>query len=216
MDQNSNSAEKELLKAIEGEESLEAKSQTKAVPDIIGLVKSRWAFAYDKLKKRVLQNGNGVDIALVNKAIGAVIGILIIWGILIAVKGAGRLHNIPRFDISKLSSQIVVSSSIKLPVKEYAYYVDVLLGRNIFNPEQKEEAQVQMVVPRINEIVKDLKVVGISWDENKKQSFAMVEDLSKQVTYFLREGDSVLNLVVKKVDDEGLILMYGQEEVTLK
>jgi hypothetical protein len=79
----------------------------------------------------------------------------------------------------------------------------------------KEEAagtSLQLV-----EFTQNLKLTGIS--ENPRDASltsCMIEDLQKDMTYFLRVGDSVAGLNVTAIEADGVTLSRGGEEVILR
>ena len=68
-------------------------------------------------------------------------------------------------------------------------------------------------------MVENLQVVGISESESssgEKERYAMVEDLKTELTYFLNEGDTILNVMVKQIKENSLVLEYQQETIELR
>jgi len=90
------------------------------------------------------------------------------------------------------------------------------MRRNIFLPPKEKEVVKQVTPsPTINQMVKDFHVVGISWADDRKERFVMIEDGRTHITYYLREGDKILDLTVKRIYEDKVVISYKNEEVEL-
>lgn len=220
MDKNK-SAERALLRTIEGNKSLEEKYKKAKVPDMAAVIKSRFAFSFDslKLKKDSLSGSFVLTPQLINKILLIVTGVALIIYTLISVKSFQRLNHIPRFEISGEKPLFEIPENLLQTVKKKDFYTSVLLGRNIFDPQVKKEvveAVVATAAVKLTAMVEALKVVGISWSETKKDRYVMLEDTKQELTYFLQEGDKVLELTVKEIFSDNVELSSGKETITLR
>ncbi|MFC1704444.1 hypothetical protein ACFL1E_06690 [Candidatus Omnitrophota bacterium] len=221
MAQTDNTAERELLKVIEGTEGKSKfvkKLKVSPNADPFALVSSRLSFFVNKVKTGSSSGVLSPSLGQLNKLITGVILLFIVWYFLVLANGAIRLQHIPRFTISSLKSTAGSSDGVILPLKDYHYYKDVLLGRNIFNPVEKKEIKkpTDIVSPRIDSMIKDFKIVGISWAEDTKDRYVMIEDTKAQLTYYLQEGDKISNLKIKSIFEDKAVLSYNEEEVELR
>ncbi len=109
-------------------------------------------------------------------------------------------------------------------------YLDEVAKRNIFAPmpapaqkpqgsELKQTTPVKPLKPSppnslqiLQEKVKTLKLVGISWG---KDPVAMIEDKTSKETSFLKTGDSINGVKVKAILRDRAILSHGDAEYDL-
>jgi len=93
--------------------------------------------------------------------------------------------------------------------------------RNIFVPYGKraEEAKSEKTAASILllDMTKKLKLTGISVNPfDSSRTFCMLEDIEKNLTSFLKEGDSISGLKVVKINQDSVILKYQDEEMELR
>jgi len=221
---NNTTAERELLKTIEGNPALTKKVRTFEVGLIVARLQSAITGVLALAKKTAGGGEKKISLQLINKILIFLVAVVLVFSGLTVFAGATRLGSIPRFDVSKFQPAAGNEETVALPVKTLSYYADIILGRNIFIPyaeEVKQAAPAQNGV-QLTQMIENLQVVGISWtgkqgqDEKQGERFAMVEDLKSQLTYFLSEGDTVLQMTVKKIKDESVILEYEGQEIELR
>ncbi|OPX30310.1 MAG: hypothetical protein B1H08_02110 [Candidatus Omnitrophica bacterium 4484_171] len=100
-------------------------------------------------------------------------------------------------------------------LKELKYYLNEAKNRDIFNivtakqPEPKETKNIQAIAKKTSY----LKLVGISWSNNPD---AMIEDTRAKKTLFVKEGDLINNILVKKILRDKVILNLEGENIELK
>jgi len=217
------SAERELLAAIEGREEGAAdppKLQKTKIAQAAGKVDSmgnKLVFLIDNLKEGISSGAYEVSLQDVTKTLVWVMIFLAAWLVITFTKGFMSLENIPRFDVSsaKISSRAAAEKA--LPIADYTYYADVLLGRNIFKVVEKQAEAQAPAVPQINSLAENLKIAGLSWTPGQDDRSAMIEDTKTGITYFLREGDSISYFEIHKILKNSVILRYqDQEEIELR
>jgi hypothetical protein len=229
MEKNNYSAEKELLKAIEGSPGRGKKGKIKNFALNRGELKSRVLFFYDKLKNNFLLprinifkekfifpdksfNFNAVQGALKLCAYFFLFYYLVVVG-----KGVYMLNHIPTFNIPATKIAKSRSTNIGNLLKEFAYYSDSLIKRNIFIPSVKEETTVEPTESsKVEHLTDNLKIVGLSWSKNISKRFVIIEDIEKKSTHFLKEQDAISNLTVKTILKDRVILIYQDEEIVLR
>lgn len=216
MAQNDNTAERELLKTIEGKADLNKKLNKTGGSSYVSLIKSQFSFLSDNFKGKFSSDVVRVTPHQINRGLWVLIFVLLGWYFFVFMSGMDRLNNIPRFEVSPGRAVFEVVDSVKLPLKDYAYYTSITLGRNIFNPVEQEEVEVKPQVTQTSEMVKELRVVGISWSENKTERFVMIEDTKVNITYFLQEGDKIGDFTVDTILKEKALLKIGEEEIELR
>lgn len=99
-------------------------------------------------------------------------------------------------------------------------FFDEIARRNIFVPidkrvgEKKGKSEFSM---KLLEITQQLKLVGISIHPTEaKRTFCMIEDLKKNMTCFLRTGDSISGLKVEKINADNVVLTCQDERIELR
>lgn len=80
------------------------------------------------------------------------------------------------------------------------------------NPSKPQEPTPPNPLKILQERVKSLKLVGISWGEQPK---AMIEDQVKKETSFLKVGETINEVKVKVILRDRAILSYGDAEYDL-
>lgn len=105
-------------------------------------------------------------------------------------------------------------------VKDIAQYVQVVSRRNIFQPYEKKEEVVEVPkspeeMRRIHERAKDLKLVGISWLDSAESASALIENKNSGVTYFLRQGETINGVSIKKIFADSVILTADGDDLKL-
>lgn len=93
------------------------------------------------------------------------------------------------------------------------------LGK-MFMPYGKRQEEANRIIKeqssRLVEMTKNLKLTGISYNPtDPKRVFCMIEDVEKNITTFLREGDPIGMLKVIKIDEDRVVLESGDETVEL-
>lgn len=207
-------AERELLKTIEGQASTLSKNRPSIGKSLLSL-KSRLNFYIDKIRKKLSEGEEGYIFSLVNRGLICVSILLAIMVTIRVFRGIRRLGELPVYNVST-SYAVNVDKNI-IPVKNYQVYADAILRRNFFLPfkEKKEVVKKTMTVSNIEEKVKKIRLVGISWISDTEK-FVMIEDKETNVTYFLKEGDKILDMKIKKIFEDKVILEEGGEEYTLR
>ena len=114
---------------------------------------------------------------------------------------------------------------IALPTnKDLTEYLTAVQRRNIFQPYEPkvEEPSPQAapapveVKPKINDQAKDLKLVGISWQNSPDSATAMIEDGATLVTSFVKQGDQIRGITIETIYADRVILKYEGDELDLK
>ncbi len=108
---------------------------------------------------------------------------------------------------------------------ELGQYLASISSRNIFQPYEKKvvEAAMEQQIPieilgikRVVEKTRELRLVGISWLDSPETASAMVENANSGVTYFLRIGDKVNEVLVKAIYADSIVVEYQSEQLELK
>lgn len=123
------------------------------------------------------------------------------------------------------ASKLSVPKTVDVPspaAKPVTVYLDGIRSRNIFQPfeakveEKKPEEAAASQAKRIELMVKDLKLVGISWLDSPQSASAMIEDVKTGITHFLKQDDVINGIAVKKIYADRVILTFEGEELTVR
>ena len=214
MAENNSSAEHELLRAIEGEASLAPRFSGGS-----GEAKDKLVHVFEDLKKRFskINVPGNFSIADVNRVLAVLAVLLVLFQLGILVRGFLRIDNIPTFDKASELKATGEVRAINLPLREYSYYLDAFMNRNIFL-EKKEEI-VAAEVPGTSEfddVSRKLKLTGISWLEEPGEKFAMIEDTEIKVTYYLQEKETLRGFTVESIGSNRVILKKDGRELELR
>ena len=101
-------------------------------------------------------------------------------------------------------------------LKELKYYQNKAKNRDIFDIVMAKKQEPLKKTNNIQEIIKKtsyLKLVGISWSNNPD---AMIEDTRAKKTLFVKEGDLIDNILVRKILRDKVILNLEGEAIELK
>lgn len=115
-----------------------------------------------------------------------------------------------------------ISDNLFPAFKELAEYLEIVGRRNIFQPfelEVKEEEEIPeevKAVQRVTERAKDLRLVGISWEDTLESAEAMIENTVSGVTYFLKSGEKIQGVKVKHIYADGITIVYENQEMELR
>ncbi len=125
-----------------------------------------------------------------------------------------------RYDMRKVYKNIQpikekwLTQKVETKERPYLHYLEMARRRNIFSPiPLKEESEKPKIEKKqLQEIMQDLKLVGISWG---KESIAMVESKKEKRTYFLKKGDNIGQFKISDILEDRVILDYKGELIEL-
>lgn len=227
--------EQRLLQLIEGGESSGgAAVQTeekpvrtkKSAPPVAELltpaaILSRFASAKDMLMSFARNEGLPVNLKQVNRSVK-----IFTIGMAIYFIGAMTFELLTTNKGRDFNFEITPREIAEAPVPDsQKYAVDLFEDasrRNVFVPyvekvEKAPEESTNELSIKLHEIIKDFKLTGISLDPSDPvRTFCMIEDIKKDVTSFLRVGDSVAGLTVDEIRSDTVILKSGNEKIELR
>ena len=216
MAQNYNTAEKELLRTIEGGPIQKKPFKRYGGKGLFTPLKEGVISSWNNYRKKLLLESGGINIDEVNRWLKVVLCVVLVWLGVVFFRGFTQLENIPRFDLSQGDISSSPAKTIPPFLKPIFYYTNIVMRRNIFLPPKEKEVVKQVTPsPTINQMVKDFHVVGISWADDRKERFVMIEDGRTHITYYLREGDKILDLTVKRIYEDKVVISYKNKEVEL-
>jgi type II secretory pathway component PulC len=214
MAENNSSAEHELLRAIEGKASLAPRFSENA-----GEAKDKLVHAFEDLKKRFsnIDFSGKLNIADVSRVLAVLAVLLVLFQMGILARGFLRIGNIPTFDKASALKATGEARKIELPLKEYSYYSDTFMDRNIFLEKKEEAAAVEVPgTSEFDDISRKLRLTGISWLEEPGEKFAMIEDTEIKVTYYLQEQETLKGFTVESIGSNRVVLKKDGRELELR
>lgn len=157
------------------------------------------------------------SLAEVNKALVAAAVLLLIYVVFDAAASARNLQRPPSFAPMKDLRPKQVKQGVA-PLEETSYYLQKVSARDIFREGKKElpqqAAPAPVSVTESAEAVQSLALVGISWSSNPD---AIIEDKSKQRTYFVKRGQDVGEGVkVEAIFKDHVVVTYEDREYELR
>ena len=225
--------EQQLLKLIEGQKSGNAgdapgpeNKSKKAGVSAGGFLKApgallaKLAFWKRRSKKRSLvKRTSPFGIREVNRALVVGAALLFVYVVFDAVASARNLQRPPNFAPVK-DAKTAAKEATVAPLEEAFYFLQKVSSRDIFKEGKKEPvAPVQTAPTEVNltesaEAVKNLALVGISWSSNPD---AIIEDKSKQRTYFVKRGQEVGDGVkVEAIFKDHVVVTFEDREYELR
>ena len=153
-----------------------------------------------------------IDLKVINKIFMNILVISIIFGTYYMVSkrpSAAKIADV----ISGIKLQAIKRRSIET-FKPLYFYTDEVKKRDIFRPVVKdiEEIKVKITKPKLQELAKDLTLVGIYIGRYPE---VMIEVKTEEKTYFLKQGDEIKGMKIKEILKDRVILEYQGEEIEL-
>jgi len=97
--------------------------------------------------------------------------------------------------------------------RPFLHYQEMVRRRNIFSPiTLKEDERPEVKKKEMQEILRSLKLVGISWG---REPIVMIENKNEKKTYFLKKEDRIGQFKVKNILEDRVILEYNGELIEL-
>ena len=221
--------EKRLLNLIESGGKGEAASEPKARPVVtqtstantaslkslttVSVVEKAQLFFEDFKKRFGIKTVNsGARVVLVGLALVTIVNAAY------EMKVAGRDPlfglDVPERKITRIDVDETVIDAGKMQGQD---------SRNVFLPFAKREEllaakpDASSSSAKLVEMTKTMKLTGISYNpEDATGTYCMIEDLQKNITVFLREGDQISGMKVAKILEESVQLQYENEKIEIR
>jgi len=102
----------------------------------------------------------------------------------------------------------------KADVRPFLYYLEMVQRRDIFSPVKLMSAENPQEEAKklLSELVKDLKLVGISWGKDPE---VIIEDKKDNKTYFLKTGDTISKFKIDVILKDKVILESDGQKMEL-
>ena len=215
--------EQQLLKLIEGQkpgEPLPKGAKPKggfSLGRLPGTLMASLAF-WKRKKRRSQGRPASFGLAEVNKALIVLGAVLFVYVVFDAVASARNLQRPPNFAPMKDMRPKTTKEAVA-PLAETSYYLQKVSSRDIFREGRTEQPAQQSPsaateVAGTAEAVQGLALVGISWSSNPD---AIIEDKSKQRTYFVKRGQEAGDGVkVEAIFKDHVVVSYEDHEYELR
>lgn len=213
MPQDNLTPEEKLLKIIENPQTEKRKVGNRGIAKAGGLK----TIAEPWLKKIRVNKISFKDINLkvLNKIALGLCAILTVFFVFDFISfGANSLKKLSKIT-AEASVTEVKAKKINFQKTNFAGTIDLAKKHNIFSflPPVDNTEQADNVPLEIQQVIANLKLVGILWSDNPQ---AMVENTKEQKTYLLSAGDKIDTLNLKKIFRDKIILGQDDKEWELR
>jgi len=179
-----------------------------------GGLRGLWRFLTKNISRFLTKVNNGVREPNL-KALNKIFFILSVTFLGCSVVGFifGRPDIKRVYEKSRLMEWKQSGQEVIFEVRPFLHYLEMVNRRNIFSPiEIKENKKAEDKKKKLQDMVKDLSLVGISWG---KDPVAMIEDSAAKKTYFLKRGMKINKLEIEDILKDRVILSFQGEKVEL-
>jgi len=182
-------------------------------------IRGRFEYLRDSIQNQAKEQSGVVTVKTINRILtgGCVVLALIILG-----NAAFEMRVVSRDFLSRFDlSQKKMADLLMGGTHDVSQLFTGTPPRNVFAPsveqaENKETGSSDAALKLI-EMVKTLKLAGISYFEgDASRTFCMIEDIQKNITTFLKQGESFTGLTVKEIKPDSVILSLGTEELEIR
>jgi len=220
MAKNKPTPEEQLLNLIEDEEgpsSLSLKRKKSSPFSFLSLSFLSTALARTRIaaKDWLVQLKGGIDepnLKAWNKVLAVAAAILFVY---LSADFTLRRLDIKQF-IKKASAAKGrnFQQNVTPDVRPFLYYLEMVQRRDIFSPVKLMSAEnpQEETKKMLSELVKDLKLVGISWGIEPE---VIIEDTKANKTYFLKSGDSINKFKIDTILKDKVILESEGQKMDL-
>ena len=213
-------AEEQLLKLIEG-----SPASTPSPPSVSPLerLRDRWrAFAAQMGRRFSLRRRPRADPFITNLRWGGRLLWVVLVGLtcvlvidLVSPRGSYRASK----DLSSSTDSLGRASSAKPEdyLKPLSVYIGSTGSRNPFGTAGGTQPVVETPVSKqaqnkLENMAQGLVIVGIDKSGNPR---ALIEDTNQHRTYFVKVGEELNGMMVKRISDSGVVLSYEGKEIDL-
>jgi len=95
------------------------------------------------------------------------------------------------------------------------YYLQKINERNIFKPYVPKTA-AKAAAQGLVQLMSKYKLVGIAWLDLPETATIMIEDIHKNETFFLKQGEQLEGVTVKTIYTDRAVFSHENEETTIK
>jgi len=170
----------------------------------MGVIMGKLSFMQGNMRDALKKGDLEMALNLINNVLLVTIFALFIFvGFEIAVKPKEK-----EIDFRQITRKTETTPTLGQVAKDAGFYLSKIRKRDIFKPAPKKEVQETPLKPPsiIDDVIVNLKLVGLSPSVGGMESYVMIENTKTEITYFLREGDTIEKLKVDKIMDDRILL----------
>ena len=179
-----------------------------------GSLKGLWRFLTKGMSRPLTRLSNGLrepNLKVLNKIFFILSMILLgcsVAGFVFGRPDIKKVYERSRLVKWKQSEQEAISE-----VRSFLHYLEMVNRRNIFSPiALKETKKTEAKKKQLQEMIKGLSLVGISWG---KEPVAMIEDSEAKKTYFLKKGMRINKFKIEDILKDRVILSFEGKKIEL-
>jgi len=210
------SPEEQLLNLIEKEDSSKGKKLKKKksffASSKLGKLLAPVGWVNQALKKLKSNLTGEPSLEVINKAFIVLCSVIICYSVVDFTFNRRDIEGFRSTIFNIKNTKESISDIVTL--RPFLHYLALAQRRNIFSPIElvKESDVVEEKKKALQDLLKDLALVGISWG---KYPQAMIENTEAKQTYFLKKGEVINNLKIERILRNKVILSYEGEKAEL-
>lgn len=231
LEEKASTPEKKLLQIIEGSngsigvKGKAVKEYKRAAIFSPAAFKGNISFLLNSVKAKFTKDALlSFDIRKLNLILMFATVLLIVFSMLNVLryhKDAGRIIKLTSADLKEqsvpgglLSSQ----NSGSIP-SNLAAFLEKVRARDLFKPfVSRPKTTDDVSMAKLKELVKNLRLAGISLSVNPDESYAFIEDVDKKESFFVRPNEFIpgLNVKVTDIQADKIIINYEDKYLEIK
>ncbi len=182
-------------------------------------IRARFEYARDSAKGFFKQKQSQLSLKDVNRLLGAA---SVLLGGFVILHGLYELHLVSRDFLSQFDISQKKMADLLAPGRQNLGDALSNAGlRNVFAPYTEkapaDEKKSSEIALKLIELTKTLKLTGISFHEgDPSRTFCMIEDIQKNITTFLRQGETLSAMTIKEIRQDSVLLKLGEEEMEIR
>lgn len=190
----------------------------------LAALKGRFSFLKGSLKPKITSRKSPITVRGINLILKVCIVCLIIYLGIDISNLMINLKEIPDLSVNVPPVKSRQTAEASVVLKDMSHYLGKAKARDIFNfgkltveekvQEEPKEVKPPKEEPKINDVIKNLVLVGISWSDDPD---AMIEDTKAKKVYFLKSGQFIEGVIqVKDIMRDRVILLHNNEEAEIR
>lgn len=184
-------------------------------------LQGRLAAAQERWKQVAKRRGDELDLRKITQVVKIsviVFAVYAVGALAFEVNATGREYQsfltIPQKEMAEMLASETRLFDKKLFEEIEKRNVFIPVAKRVEDDKKRTDGGVSM---KLVELTQNLKLVGISVNPvDSARTFCMVEDLKKNVTTFLKVGDTIMGMKVAEIQPDVVVLTYRGEEIELR
>lgn len=88
--------------------------------------------------------------------------------------------------------------------------------RNVFKPGPDKKREEELKLQETSAPIVDYKLVGIAIESDRESSYAMIENVKTNITFFLKKGDLLDGMQLTSIEEDKLVFSIGGKTFELR